>query len=150
MPGDQELSSYASESDDADLSKAFYVSDGIRWLELLQNYRVVILSEAGSGKTEELRTIAKKLRLEGKAAFFLRLENIPEHFSSAFDVGTEGEFNEWVASGVEGWLFLDSVDEARLRHPGDFELALRLLGEKLKLAYFPKRPHVGVAAKNRP
>ncbi|MFP9139272.1 hypothetical protein ACLI1C_19010 [Devosia sp. XGJD_8] len=136
----RELSSYASESDDVDLSKAFYVSDGIRWPELLQNYRVVILSEAGSGKTEELRTIAKKLRSEGKAAFFLRLENIPEHFSSAFDVGTEGEFDEWVASGSEGWVFLDSVDEARLRHPRDFELALRLLGEKLKLAF--DRAHV--------
>lgn len=131
----RELSIYASESDDSDLSKALYVSDGIHWPELLQNYRVVILSEAGSGKTEELRTIAKKLRLEGKAAFFLRLENIPEHFSSGFDVGTEGQFNEWVASGAEGWLFLDSVDEARLRHPRDFELALRVLGEKLKLAF---------------
>lgn len=150
MPGDfkhvplgrtfRELSSYASESDESDLAKAFYVSNGIRWSDLLQGYRVVILSEAGSGKTEEFRTIAKQLRSEGNAAFFLRLENIPDHFSTAFDIGTKDEFDQWLGSGAEGWLFLDSVDEARLRHPKDFELALRLLGEKLKLAL--DRTHV--------
>jgi len=136
----RELSSYASESDESDLSNAFYVSNGIQWAELLQDCRVVILSEAGSGKTEEFRTIAKQLRSEGRAAFFLRLENIPDHFSTAFDVDSKDEFDAWLASGAEGWLFLDSVDEARLRHPKDFELALRLLGEKLKLAL--DRTHV--------
>nr|WP_278376149.1 hypothetical protein [Brucella anthropi] len=136
----RELSSYASESDESDLSNAFYVSNGIQWAELLQDYRVVILSEAGSGKTEEFRTVAEQLRSLGKSAFFLRLENIPDHFSTAFDVGSKDEFDEWLASGAEGWLFLDSVDEARLRHPKDFELALRLLGEKLKLAL--DRTHV--------
>lgn len=130
----RELPRYASESDDTDLLTAFYASGSIHWGELLQEHRVVILSEAGSGKTEEFRTITNQLRSEGTAAFFLRLENIPHHFSAAFDIGTEEEFKVWVESGVEGWLLLDSVDEARLRHPKDFELALKLLGEKLKLA----------------
>ncbi len=129
----RELSSYASESDESDISKAFYVSKAIQWRELLAEYRVVILSEAGSGKTEEFRTITKQLRDEGKVAFFLKLENIPEHFSAAFDIGSEQEFAAWIESGSEGWLFLDSVDEARLRHPRDFDLALNLLGQRLKL-----------------
>src|SRR5690348_1304593 len=100
----RELSGYASESDEADLSNAFYVSNGIQWTELLQDYRVVILSEAGSGKTEEFHTIAKRLRSETRAAFFLRLENIPDHFSTAFDVGSKDEFDEWLTSAEEGWL----------------------------------------------
>lgn len=136
----RELSSYASESDDSDLAKAFYVTEAIYWPQLLQDYRIIILSEAGSGKTEEFGAIAKQLRSEGKAAFFLRLENIPGHFGSAFDVGSEEEFQSWMASGMEGWLFLDSVDEARLRSPKDFELALRILHGKLKLVY--DRTHV--------
>lgn len=136
----RELVSSASESDDSDLSKAFYESRGISWSDLQQEYRVVILSEAGSGKTEEFRIVARQLKSEGKAAFFLRLENIPSHFSTAFDIGTEQEFIDWLASGEDGWIFLDSVDEARLRHPKDFELALRLLGDKLKLAL--DRTHV--------
>ena len=136
----RELSSYASQSDDSDLTKAFYVSDGLAWPELLMDFRVVILSAAGSGKTEELRTITAQLRSEDKDAFFLRLENIPEHFRTAFDIGTANQFEEWLASGREGWLFLDSVDEARLRHPKDFELALGLLGDRLKLAL--DRTHV--------
>ncbi|MGV1905071.1 hypothetical protein [Agrobacterium cavarae] len=130
----RELSSSASESDDSDLSKAFYESTGIGWSEVLRDYRVVILSEAGSGKTEEFRTVSSQLRSEGKAAFFLRLENIAAHFSTAFEIGTEQEFTDWLGSGEEGWVFLDSIDEARLRHPKDFELALRLLGNKLRLA----------------
>ena len=129
----RELSSSASERDESDLAKAFYVSDGLGWRELLKDFRVVILAGAGSGKTEELRAITAQLRSESKDAFFLKLENIPEHFRMAFDIGKVEEFEEWLASGREGWLFLDSVDEARLRHPRDFELALRRVGEQLKL-----------------
>jgi hypothetical protein len=63
-----DLSSYVGENDETDLSKASYGFGGIRWAELLQEYRVVILSEAGSGKTEEFRTITEQLRSEGRAA----------------------------------------------------------------------------------
>jgi hypothetical protein len=84
----RELPKNASESDDSDLSRAAYVSAGLSWNELLQDYRVVILSEAGSGKTEELRATATKLRSGGKDAFFLRLENVSGHFHNAFDAGT--------------------------------------------------------------
>ena len=66
-----ELSDYASESDEVDISKAFHVGKSLRWPELNQERRVVLLSEAGSGKTTEIRNICEKHRGEGKAAFFL-------------------------------------------------------------------------------
>ena len=71
------------------------------------------------------------LRAEGKAAFFLRLEHIPDDLDAAFEVGSVEEFENWLESGNEGWLLLDSVDEARLRSPGDFERAIRKIGRRI-------------------
>lgn len=135
-----ELSKYARESDELDLSEAFHVGAALTWTDLLKNYRTVLLSEAGSGKTEEIRATAKKLRAEGKAAFFLRLEHIANDFDVAFEVGSLDEFSAWLASDGEAWLLLDSVDEARLRDPRDFDLAVRKLGNRVKLA--TQRVHI--------
>ncbi|WP_439924387.1 hypothetical protein [Nitrobacter sp. JJSN] len=135
-----ELSKYARESDEFDLSEAFHVGTALTWTDLLKNYRTVILSEAGSGKTEEIRATARKLCSEGKAAFFLRLEHIANDFDVAFEVGSLDEFDAWLASNGEAWLLLDSVDEARLRDPRDFDLAVRKLGSRVKLA--TQRVHI--------
>jgi hypothetical protein len=140
-----ELSQYAHESDDADFSRTFHAGNRLSWSDLIQEYRVVILSEAGSGKTEEIRNIAQKLRGEGKASFFIRLEHIPNDFEDAFEVGSFEQFQEWLASAEEGWLLLDSVDEARLRSPGDFELAIRKLGRKISTA--KDRTHVVITGR---
>ncbi len=129
-----ELSQYATESDDVNLSHASHVGKRLSWSDLIQEYRVVLLSEAGSGKTEEIRNIARKLRSEGKASFFIRLEHIPNDFEDAFEVGSFEQFQVWLASSWEGWLFLDSVDEARLRSPRDFGLAIRKLGRLISTA----------------
>lgn len=103
-----ELSKYAR--DEFDLSEAFHVGATLTWTDLLKNYRTVILSEAGSGKTEEIRATARKLRAGGKAAFFLRLEHLAHDFDVAFEVGSQEEFDSWLASDGEAWLLLDSVD----------------------------------------
>ncbi len=84
---------------------------------LLQERRVVVLSEGGSGKTRELQEAAKRLRSEGKAAFFLRLEHVVRGFDGAFDEGNLNEFSAWLSSTEPGWLLLDSIDESRLRSP---------------------------------
>ncbi|GES47298.1 hypothetical protein RsS62_65500 [Rhizobium dioscoreae] len=123
-----ELSKYASEDDSIDAGRAFHVGHRLSWGDLVNEYRLVILAEAGSGKTAEIRSIAQTLRSEGKRAFFLRLENIPRDFEFAFEVGTYPEFCAWLKGNEEGWLLLDSVDEARLRNPRDFELAITKLG----------------------
>ena len=129
-----ELSGDAWASDDVELGRALHVGSRIHWSNLIREYRVVLLSEAGSGKTEEIRHTAQKLRGEGSAAFFVRLENIPRDFEDAFEVGNFEQFQDWLASGEEGWLLLDSVDEARLKNPGDFELAIRKLGRQIAMA----------------
>jgi hypothetical protein len=126
-----DLPKQVNENDDTDFSQWFATDRRIRWPDLIQEYRVIILSEAGSGKTTEIRHSACMLRNEGNSAFFLRLEHIPTDFENAFEEGTYEEFNKWLTSSDEGWLFLDSVDEARLRNPSDFELAIRKLSSRL-------------------
>ncbi|UDM52041.1 hypothetical protein [Cupriavidus sp. MP-37] len=102
-----------------------------QWSDLLEEPRVVLLSEAGSGKTEELRNVCRDLRQNAKQAFFLRIEHLGQDFDTAFEEGTLQEFEAWMTSGEEGWLLLDSVDEARLKDPKDFERAIRKVGRKL-------------------
>ncbi|MBN2034826.1 MAG: hypothetical protein JW836_16290 [Deltaproteobacteria bacterium] len=130
----RDLSNHSSENDDVDISRLLGVRGRLHWSDLINEYRLIILSEAGSGKTFEIRNIAQTIRKEGRPAFFLRLEHIPRDFEDAFEVGTYETFEKWLASGEEGWLLLDSVDEARLRDPGDFELAIRKLSRKISTA----------------
>jgi hypothetical protein len=129
-------------SDDSALLSS---ATSLRWPDLLQLHRVVILSEAGSGKTEEIRHAAGRLLRDGKPAWFLRLEHVASSFENAFEVGNYEEFDSWLSSTQEGWLFLDSVDEARLRDPGDFALAIRSLGRRLRSA--TQRLHVIVTGR---
>ncbi|MGC2961341.1 hypothetical protein ACPUET_15305 [Paraburkholderia graminis] len=72
-----------------------------QWSDLLEEPRVVLLSEAGSGKTEELRHICRDLRQRAKRAFFLRIEHIAQDFDTAFEEGTPEEFEEWMTSAEE-------------------------------------------------
>ena len=139
-----ELSKESRENNDFDNNQGFF-GESLNWPNLIKEYRLVILSEAGSGKTAEIHNVARALQEQGKAAFFLRLEHISTNFEDAFEIGTREAFNEWLASIDEGWLLLDSVDEARLRHPGDFELAIRKLSRYIRTAY--NRTHVVITGR---
>ena len=130
----KELPKNAQESDDMESWWAYGIGAPLRWDYLINERRVIILSEAGSGKTREIRHIASTLRAQNRQAFFLRLENISEKFKSAFEIGTFRDFKKWLKSGHEGWLLLDSVDEARLRGPGDFQRAIRELSNRIEAA----------------
>lgn len=112
----------------------------LTWEDLLNEHRVIILSEAGSGKTEEIREAARRLRGQGKAAFFLRLENVATDFEIAFEEGTLRDFELWLASTDQGWLLLDSIDESRLKDPSDFERAIRRVS--VRLATAKQRTHL--------
>ena len=140
-----ELSKQTSENDDTDFSQWPPTDKCLNWSDLIKEYRLVILSEAGSGKTTEIRNIACALRNEGKRAFFLRLKHIPTHFEDAFEEGTYEAFTTWLASSEEGWLFLDSVDEVRLREPRDFELAIRNLSRQISIAI--DRAHIVITSR---
>ena len=134
-----ELSLKEGEGDEFDI-RTLRFGKGLRWADLLDNYRTVILSEAGAGKTEEIRHAAQLLRKEGKSAFFLRLEHIADDFEIAFEEGNLTDFDHWLGSDEEGWIFLDSVDEARLREPKDFERAVRKISTRLSVAL--QRTHI--------
>ena len=85
----------------------------IAWGGMEERFRCIILAEAGAGKTEELRRRADSLGGEGKAAFFLRIEDIETDFYTAFEIGTEAQFLAW----------LQSTDE---RHGFSWILSMRL------------------------
>jgi CHAT domain len=139
-----ELPKNSSENDDLDISRAFRRGDR-RWSDLINEYRIIILSEAGSGKTAEIRSVAYRLREQQKSAFFLRLENVAGDFEDAFEVGTYEAFKEWLASDQEGWLLLDSVDESRLRDPRDFERAIRKMSRLIDTA--KDRTHIVITSR---
>ena len=126
-------------NDEADV-RQFVGGKSVSWADLLQEHRAVILSEAGAGKTEEIRQAATRLRSEGKPAFFLRLEHVVTDFAEAFEVGAFAEFQAWHSGDGRGWLLLDSIDEVRLRDPRDFEAAVRRVG--LRLSSSSQRAHV--------
>jgi len=132
-------------SEEERLARTYSQRGKLSWNDLTKESLVVILSEAGSGKTTEIYNIAKQLSQKGKKAFFLRLEHIPGDFEGAFEVGTFEGFNAWLDSNQPGWLFLDSVDEARLRDPRDFESAVRKIGRKLGSSLF--RTHIVITGR---
>lgn len=66
------------------------------WADVVLHPRVVLLAEAGSGKTFEMRERARQLRAEGKPAFFLPLEALDEgKISDLLTVDDERAFNSW-------------------------------------------------------
>lgn len=120
---------------------AFGVARQTLWEDLLEKPRVVILAEPGTGKTEELRAVTKRLRATGKPAFFCKIELLQSQsldVKQAFDIGTSTEFVNWLTGDQEGYFFLDSVDEARLNSHTAFEIALKrfagIIGERLNQA----------------
>jgi hypothetical protein len=139
-----ELSEESGKIDDIEISGSF---TGARfdWNSLIKEYRVIILSEAGSGKTAEIRNAARSLIGQGKFAFFLRLEHMPANLEDAIEEGTFEEFNNWRESDSEGWLLLDSIDEARLRDPRDFERAIKKLSRHIRNAY--ERTHIVITSR---
>ena len=109
------------------------------WADIFPYWRVVLLAEALSGKSTEFRYQADKLVDDGKAAFYVRFEELADDgFEQALDRETIVRFEQWLDDTDEGWFFLDSVDEARLNRK-NFETALkryaRELGDALERAH---------------
>jgi hypothetical protein len=84
------------------------------WDVVSARRRVVLLAEAGSGKTEEMKEQARQRVAAGQFAFYSTVE----------DVGTDGlegslrsvdkaRVASWRASTDDAWFFVDSVDDAK-------------------------------------
>jgi hypothetical protein len=121
----------------ADIEKASVLarigwSGSFGWDELLLSQRLIIVSEAGAGKTHECQVQQARLWKAGEPAFFLELAALAS--GSVRDMLThdeEARFSAWLRSQSEiATFFLDSYDELKLTL-GSFDQALRRLNKAL-------------------
>ena len=88
----------------------------IGWPELLEHSRVVLLAQAGAGKSEEMREQEGRLVRENKFAFYIPLERLDgTPVAETLSVEQEERLEQWKAHGnATAWFFLDAVDELKL------------------------------------
>lgn len=111
-----------------------YLGKSIDWVELLKSQRILLIAEAGAGKTHECKAKAKQLFDAGDPAFFLRLEEVAANgVRPCLSLDrVRKRFDDWRASSSQmGYFFLDSVDELQLVH-GEFRDALERLSHDLE------------------
>jgi len=63
----------ADRENDPESIRVMYAYDWgqqLSWDNLLEKDRVIIIAEPGTGKTEEFKAVTKRLRIDGKSAFF--------------------------------------------------------------------------------
>lgn len=106
---------------------------GIGWEELLKSRRILIVSEAGAGKTYECESKARELFVRGEAAFFMSLETVASTGVAATLFGDDlSRFTDWLASSSQiAYFFLDSIDELQLVHRS-FREALRRFAHDIR------------------
>ena len=103
------------------------------WTDLHKNPLVVVLGEAGIGKTIEFKLEVARLRAANKAAFFISLNQVSNAESWELSLtGDEAEHSAWTESDQLGYFFLDAVDEVRLKSHADFEKALTVVQRALR------------------
>lgn len=117
-----------SEADQQSFLISLGWSRGSTWDDLLKSKRVLIISEAGAGKTYECRTQATQLWSVGEPAFFVELAALAtEELRCLLDADEEARLDAWLTSQSEvATFFLDSIDELKLTL-GSFERALKRL-----------------------
>lgn len=86
------------------------------WETLRRSPRVLLISEAGSGKTHECQTRAKQLWDLGEPAFFIELSSLAQgSLQDQFTTAQGQRFDQWLAeSSHSATFFLDSIDELKL------------------------------------
>jgi hypothetical protein len=95
---------------------------GMAWDKLLQHRLVVILGEPGSGKTEELKAQQAQ---QSSNSFFLELDRlVDEDVTGILDEDENRRFAKWKSGNGEVILFLDAVDESKIKRSDDFFTAL--------------------------
>lgn len=119
------------EAEKQEISARFFGVErsGDSWDKDLESRVVVVLGEAGSGKTTEFREQAHRLRLAGRVGIFIRLESLLDGpIVAAVDDDGDAEnmmaFEAWQRNSGLATFFLDSVDEVRLQGPRKFNRAL--------------------------
>lgn len=126
-----------SDADIADIEKAsalvkFGWGGGFDWDEVLRSPRVLLISEAGVGKTRECKAQRDRLLAAGEAAFFFDLATLATtDLRDTLLSADEARFDAWMSSpSLLATVFLDSIDELKLTL-GSFELALTRVAKAL-------------------
>lgn len=100
-------------------------SDKLTWKNLHEKHVTVVVGEAGIGKTIEFKNEVQRLQEEGKAAFFIELNQLGDLDSWWLALGQSASaYAQWQTSSEVGYFFLDAVDEARLASHAAFKKAL--------------------------
>ena len=106
----------------------------LTWGDLLQKDAVVVLGEAGSGKSYEFRHQAEQIERAGNAAFFIELDRLAiRPFEQTLSRESRQRFEKWRRGKEIGYFFLDAVDESKLHKAQDFYRALDALSDQLPL-----------------
>jgi hypothetical protein len=105
----------------------------VGWDELLKSKRILIMSEAGVGKTHECQAREKLLWDNGEPAFYLDLATLArEDLRNMLLPEQEERFDNWLKAQSEiATFFLDSYDELALSQ-GSFAQALIRLNKAVK------------------
>ena len=115
-----------SEADQQSFLVSLGWSRGTTWEDLLRSRRVLMISEAGAGKTYECRDRARRLWDEGEPAFFVELARLAAG-DLLLEAEEEARLDRWLSSQSDvATFFLDSIDELKLSL-GSFEQALKRL-----------------------
>ena len=98
------------------------------WEDLLRSKRVLMISEAGAGKTYECREWARRLWDAGEPSFFVELTALATgDLRSQLGDEEEARLDAWLSSQSDiATFFLDSIDELKLTL-GSFQQALNRL-----------------------
>ncbi len=104
----------------------------LAWLDLLQSARVLVISQAGSGKTYECQRSQRRLWNEGEPAFLVELAELAANkFEDLLSPEEEQRLEEWrVSQSGVATFFLDSVDELKLTQ-GSLKTALTRLAKAI-------------------
>ena len=95
---------------------ALALSRGQAWPQLLAHRYIVVLGEAGTGKTTEFRRQADALTNAGEWAFFVEISALANHgLHESLSPEEEEQLGSWRRSESEAVVFLDSLDEAKLQ-----------------------------------
>lgn len=115
-----------SEDFDYNYTWATYFGDKITWDKVLEKKCSVILGEAGSGKTEELKEQCKKLKEKNEDSFFFRIDQlINGKLENCLTTTELAFFERWKRnSNRKAYFFLDSIDETKLISYASFTQAL--------------------------
>ena len=124
----QDLPDSRNDGDAQDTLAIWGWSRGFSWNDLLQSKRILLVSEAGTGKTYECRDRAARLWRAEEPAFFVALDELANaELPDLLDPDQITRLEAWRAAQSDmATFFLDSIDELRLTHRA-FARALKRL-----------------------